>query len=451
MGANPGTNSVEASVAEIELPVIFNAVGKSREFVLTVPRGSSLIHIPLRVTAVNGESATVASIGDLYDILGGADTVNLLTIRDPQTQQWHSYLGDAGRGSLADPQLTDDKGIIASMRAPVELRLAGDALGDNGNSHIALRRGTNVVGVPLKDTRIMRVSDLLALEGIRNNVTAVTVSVNGEFKVVANPDDDGDIPVIGGQSFIMAAESEAMVAISGDGWGGFSTADAAPPLALIDVDVQVVAPVYYLNGTVVCGDVSWNRNVPFTNSGLRVTVHNLATGTAVTTGGALKSDAGGYQLTVVETESRRAARIGDVFEISAETSNPLIRVQSLRYTVTAADVANSRIQLPELTAYQIPTETVLLPNFPNPFNPETWIPYQLAEDADVTLTIYDAKGKTVRRLDLGHQMAGYYTDHGTAAYWDGRNRYGELLASGVYFYYLSTGVNSTARKMLIMK
>ena len=178
---------------------------------------------------------------------------------------------------------------------------------------------------------------------------------------------------------------------------------------------------------------------------------NLATGTAVTTGGALKPDGGGYQLTVVETESRRAARIGDVFEISAETSNPLIRVQSLRYTVTAADVANSRIQLPELTAYQIPTETALLQNFPNPFNPETWIPYQLAEDADVTLTIYDAKGETVRRLDLGHQMAGYYTDHGTAAYWDGRNTYGELLASGVYFYYLSTGVNSTARKMLIMK
>lgn len=244
LGANPGTNSVEASVAEIELPVIFNAVAKSREFVLTVPRGSSLIHIPLHVTAVNGESTTVESIGDLYEILGGADTVNLLTIRDPQTQQWHSYLGDAGRGSLADPQLTDDKGIIASMRAPVELRLAGDALGVNGNSHIALRRGTNVVGVPLKDTRIMRVSDLLALEGIRNNVTAVTVSVNGEFKVVANPDDDGDIPVIGGQSFIMDAESAAMVAISGDGWGGFSNADAAPPLARTDVDVQVAAPVY---------------------------------------------------------------------------------------------------------------------------------------------------------------------------------------------------------------
>ena len=107
--------------------------------------------------------------------------------------------------------------------------------------------------------------------------------------------------------------------------------------------------------------------------------------------------------------------------------------------------------LEQLLAALTPNQTALLSNYPNPFNPETWIPYQLAEDADVALTIYDTNGIMVRRLDLGHQSAGYYADRGKAAYWDGRNGYGEQVASGVYFYLLSAGDFSAARKMLIRK
>jgi flagellar hook assembly protein FlgD len=93
----------------------------------------------------------------------------------------------------------------------------------------------------------------------------------------------------------------------------------------------------------------------------------------------------------------------------------------------------------------------LLPNYPNPFNPETWIPYHLADDADVHLTIYDIKGMVVRQLDLGHQQAGHYTDRARAAYWDGRNNLGETVGSGVYFYHLQTGDFSAMRKMVIVK
>ena len=451
LGQNSRLHTVEVSTLGVEPPVIFSAGVKRREFVLSVPIGSSLIHIPLRVTAIDGEPANIESVGDLYDALGGSDAVNLLTTRNPQTQQWHSYLGDASRGEAADPKLTDDKGIIASMRVSVELRLVGDAHGQNGNSAITLRRGTNVVGVPLRDSRIVRVSDLLALEGIRDNVPVVTVSDNGEFKVVAKLGDDGDIPVTGGQSFIMVAESDATVAISGDGWGGFSATDAAPPLALNDINVPNATPVLRLTGSIVYEAGGRERNVPFAKSGLWVTVDNLVTGKMVTTGGALKSDGAGYQLTVVESASGRAAQIGDVLEVSAESSSPLIRVRSSRYTVTAADVMISRIQLPELVAFEIPTETELLPNFPNPFNPETWIPYQLAEDAEVKFTIYDSKGVTIRHLDLGHQLAGYYTDREKAAYWDGRNDNGESVASGLYFYQLGTPSILQFRRMVILK
>ena len=99
----------------------------------------------------------------------------------------------------------------------------------------------------------------------------------------------------------------------------------------------------------------------------------------------------------------------------------------------------------------IPEITALHYNYPNPFNPETWIPYQLSKPADVTLTIYDIQGHVVRFLDFGHQDAGLYQDRSRAAHWDGRNTHGELVASGVYFYTLTAGDFTATRKMLILK
>ena len=99
----------------------------------------------------------------------------------------------------------------------------------------------------------------------------------------------------------------------------------------------------------------------------------------------------------------------------------------------------------------IPEKTSLLPNYPNPFNPETWIPYQLAKPANVTLTIYDINGRVVRDLDLGHQRAGIYQSRARAAHWDGKNTHGEHVASGVYFYTLKAGGFTATHKMLIRK
>ena len=99
----------------------------------------------------------------------------------------------------------------------------------------------------------------------------------------------------------------------------------------------------------------------------------------------------------------------------------------------------------------MPDKTLLLANYPNPFNPETWIPYQLSEPAEVTVTIYAANGAVVRMLDLGHRRAGSYASRSRAAHWDGRNAHGEPVASGVYFYTLSAGDFAATRKMLILK
>ena len=98
-----------------------------------------------------------------------------------------------------------------------------------------------------------------------------------------------------------------------------------------------------------------------------------------------------------------------------------------------------------------PDETRLLANYPNPFNPETWIPYQLPDASDVQITIYDVHGSVVRLLDLGHQPAGYYTNRSHAAHWNGRNAVGEKVASGIYFYQLQADNMSLLRKMVILK
>ena len=99
----------------------------------------------------------------------------------------------------------------------------------------------------------------------------------------------------------------------------------------------------------------------------------------------------------------------------------------------------------------VPVKTALLPNYPNPFNPETWIPYDLAKDANVHIHIYSAKGESVQQLSLGFQKAGAYRTRARAAYWDGRNAVGEPVASGIYFYTLQVRHFKTTRRMVIMK
>ncbi len=125
---------------------------------------------------------------------------------------------------------------------------------------------------------------------------------------------------------------------------------------------------------------------------------------------------------------------------------------TLTFTVGADAIAG--YNGPALTAQVRVTadrENVLLANFPNPFNPETWIPYQLAKDAEVTLHIYSVNGTLIRTLTLGYQPAGFYYSRNRAAYWDGRNQFGEPVASGVYFYTITAGDFTATRKMLIRK
>jgi hypothetical protein len=104
-----------------------------------------------------------------------------------------------------------------------------------------------------------------------------------------------------------------------------------------------------------------------------------------------------------------------------------------------------------LEALIIPKDNQILANYPNPFNPDTWIPYQLAKESDVTIRIYNLSGQLVRALELGYKDAGLYYSRERAAHWDGRNTTGEQVASGVYFYHIKAGDFQATRKLLMTK
>ena len=104
-----------------------------------------------------------------------------------------------------------------------------------------------------------------------------------------------------------------------------------------------------------------------------------------------------------------------------------------------------------INANSRPLETSLLANYPNPFNPETWLPYQLASPVEVRIAIYAGDGQLIRKLDLGYQPAGFYESRSRAAYWDGKNAVGEPVASGVYFYTFTAGDFTATRRLLILK
>ena len=161
-------------------------------------------------------------------------------------------------------------------------------------------------------------------------------------------------------------------------------------------------------------------------------------------------------LTLVAAALMDAAGAPAVWRRNAEITFTRTDVQrwlreAEQITLTDSTFQRGIYMLQQLLAVLTPNETALLPNYPNPFNPETWIPYQLSVSADVTLTIYAADGNVVRTLGLGHQPVGTYQDRRRAAYWNGRNELGEPVASGVYLYTLTTENFTATRKMVIRK
>ena len=391
-------------------------------FTSTIPAGTSLFHVPL-------DQEGLDTVGDLKAMLGGAANLAIVS----EGGSWNSRSDDV--------MITADLGLVLVMNAAKTVTFEGDAWG-GGASMITLAAGANLIGLPVNDPRVTNVSDIMGLfaSGV---VGSIIFSVDGDFQAVAAAGASGDGPVMGDAAYLVTATTAGTAAVLGKGWTNGGTTGAAP-IALAGYQVEGQTPVLDVHGSVV------DEITGLAKEGFRAKVKNLSTKASLNKVTSAET-AEGYNMTFVDLKVGNAARIGDVLEISADSPNPLIGIQPVRHIVTADDVKNSRIQLENLITYEIPAETELLRNYPNPFNPETWIPYHLSEDADVKLTIYDINGEVVRDIDVGHQIAAKYDTRSKAIYWDGRNRFGEQVASGIYFYHLDAGDFSGTRKMVILK
>ncbi len=393
-----------------------------------IPMGQSLFHVPLDVEGLD-------TIGDLKAKIGSAVTNAI--VPDVESGQWNARADDM--------PITAALGILLVMDAEASVTFEGEEWGGGIGSELSLSAGSNnLIGLPVNDPRVTNVSDIMGLfaPGVVTGITVSTGDPANPFVFVSAAGATGDGPVMGDAAYLVTATSAATVRLVGKGWSNGDT--AAAPIALAGYNVDGQTAVLDVSGAVV------DEITGLAREGFRVKVKNLSTKASLSKVTSVEA-ADGYNMTFVDLKAANAARIGDVLEISADSPSPLIGVKPVRHMVTVDDVKNSTIQLENLIAYEIPAETELLRNYPNPFNPETWIPYHLAEDADVSLTIYDTSGRLVRTIDVGHQTAAKYDTRSKSIYWDGRNRFGEQVASGLYFYSLSAGDFSATRRMVILK
>ena len=184
-------------------------------------------------------------------------------------------------------------------------------------------------------------------------------------------------------------------------------------------------------------------------TGYTVVAENLRTGTIATEN--ITSDVKRSSAVWADLNRQSVVEAGDTLEIALYDEHGNVVSGPFQRTVTTADIRNAFLSLQLNVGDVRPKDTILAQNFPNPFNPETWIPYQLSEPADVSISIHNIAGQLVRTLDLGLQPVGSYMTPATAAYWDGKNAVGERVSSGIYFYTLQTAEFAATRRMVILK
>ena len=186
-----------------------------------------------------------------------------------------------------------------------------------------------------------------------------------------------------------------------------------------------------------------------TGTAYTLVAENLRTGTIASenvTSAARRSSA-----VWADLNRKSVVEAGDKLKVALYDDQGRIVSGPFQRTVTTSDIRNAFLSLQLKVGDVQPQDTLLAQNFPNPFNPETWIPYQLSESTQVQIDIYNVSGHLVRSLDLGWQPVGSYMTPSSAAYWDGKNAVGERVASGIYFYTLQTSDFTATRRMVILK
>ena len=303
----------------------------------------------------------------------------------------------------------------------------GEGFGNIFSMHLS--KGLNMLSVPLKPT-VHTTARSLAL---KTGATAVITldAANQKFLAWTPTAPDDGFPIEGAKGYIVNLPKERDIVFTGTEWTNQTQVAAAPGINANQMWAFVVS-----------GHLEGLQHF----NGYSVQVRNLRTNTVMTS----QVRDNYFAAATADLNYRSVIEPGDLLELVVTDTQGNIVSEKFNFRVNAANLANAVLSV-KLTNIGKPKHSLLLQNYPNPFNPETWIPYHLAEAGAASLSIYDATGNLIRTLPLGYQQAGFYQNRGRAAYWDGRNVLGEPVASGIYFYQLTTPSFQQTRRMLILK
>ncbi len=292
-----------------------------------------------------------------------------------------------------------------------------------------LSKGLNMLSVPLKPTAHMTARSLAVKTGA-TTVIAFDAANQGFVGWTPNAPDNG-FPIEGAKGYIVNLPQARAIVFTGTAWTNQTQAPTAP--------ITHTTPIWAF---VVSGHLEGVHHF----DGYIVKVRNHRTNTIMTS-----HVRGNYfAVATADLNYHSVIEVGDTLELIVTDAQGNIVSEVFNFRVNAANLEDAVMNV-TLDSIGAPKRSRLLQNYPNPFNPETWIPYHLAEAGTVSLSIYDTTGKLVRTLPIGYQSAGFYQSPERAAYWDGRNVFGEPVASGVYFYQLITPSFQQTRQMLILK
>ena len=304
---------------------------------------------------------------------------------------------------------------------------------------VSLSKGLNMLSVPLAPSTPMTAKSLVAMAGA---TTIITIDAASQSFVAWTPGAPNDgFSIEGGNGYIVNVPTDRKFAFVGAPWTDPTEADAteadAAAAPAISSKMSQEAWAFVVSGHLE-GKPAFD--------GYKVIVRNLRTNSMITT--LVQGDY--FAAATADLTRRSVVQVGDVVQVRVIGPDGNFESQTLSFEVTPEHLANAVLSV-RLDAIGRPAQNLLLQNYPNPFNPETWIPYQLSEDTPVSISIYDTTGKLIRTLSLGVQTAGFYSSRERAAYWDGRNALGERVASGIYFYQLTTPSFQQTRRLVILK
>ena len=402
----------------------------------------------IRFLSLSNKSISALQTGDFNGLTG-------LTNLDLQRNSISDISALSGLTSLTDLDLQrnsiSDISALSGMTSMETLGLSNNSISDIS----ALSGMTSMETLYLNNNSISDISVLSGMTSManlylnNNSISDISALSGMTSMLVLNMKNNNitDVSVLSGMTSLF------MLYVAGNPISDYATLrtlKASPLFWLLDISLTNNPPTFD-DGATTTRSVAENTAAG-QNIGTAVAAMDEDTGDTLsyTLGG---TDADSFS--IVSTSGQLQTKAALDYETKSsytvavtvyDGNNGGARI-TVTINVTDAVGAAPSIETPPM----LPKTTELLSNYPNPFNPETWIPYQLSKPAEVTLTIYDIRGRIVRTLRLGHQPAGFYQTRSKAAHWDGRNYLGEQVATGIYFYTLKAGDYMATRKLLIRK